>query len=163
MRVTPDRLDVAEAALEAYAEHLMQYGRAALPPRNDLRRVIEALPERSDAMSDPIKAYARAVAEATRKYLYVTQTADVPMLDEHDLQAIIATVPAPVMQHHAAPIATPTPALDPETERFARIGRLFCELWEAGAPWPVRHWTCDKHKVQGCLRCKTTTAPEVKL
>lgn len=62
-----------------------------------------------------------------------------------------------------APVATPTPALDPETERFARIGRLFCELWEAGAPWPVRHWTCDKHKVQGCLRCKTTTAPEVKL
>lgn len=54
------------------------------------------------------------------------------------------------------------PDLDPETERFVRIGKLFSELWEAGAPWPVRHWTCDKHQVKGCLRCKTTTAPEVK-
>lgn len=61
-----------------------------------------------------------------------------------------------------APVATPTPDIDPETERFARIGKLFCELWEAGAPWPVRHWTCDKHKVKGCLRCKATTAPEVR-
>lgn len=98
MRVTPDRLDVAEAALEAYAEHLMQYGRAALPPRNDLRRVIEALPERGDAMSDPIKDYARAVAEAVYDVLANSLTPQVV-----DLDAIIATVPAPVMQHHAAP------------------------------------------------------------
>lgn len=52
MRVTPDRLDVAEAALEAYAEHLMQYGRAALPPRNDLRRVIEAIPDTTEPAPD---------------------------------------------------------------------------------------------------------------
>ncbi len=62
------------------------------------------------------------------------------------------------------PVSRPEPA-EPEqaaeTERFARIGKLFCELWEAGAPWPVRHWSCDKHKVKGCLRCKTTTAPMV--
>lgn len=44
--------------------------------------------------------------------------------------------------------------VDAETERYARIGKLYVELWEAGAPWPVRHWTCDKHKVKGCLRCK---------
>lgn len=37
------------------------------------------------------------------------------------------------------PVSRPEPA-EPEqaaeTERFARIGKLFCELWEAGAPWP---------------------------
>lgn len=98
MRVTPDRLDVAEAALEAYAEHLMQYGRAVLSSWNDLCRVIEALPERSDAMSDPIKDYARAVAEAVYDVLANSLTPQVV-----DLDAIIATVPAPVMQHHAAP------------------------------------------------------------
>ena len=43
--------------------------------------------------------------------------------------------------------------------RFERIGRLFCELWEMGAPWPVRHWTCNKHGVRGCLRCRDLIAP----
>lgn len=109
MRVTPDKLDVAEAALEAYAEHLMQYGRAALPPRNDLRRVIEALPERSDAMSDPIKDYARAVAEEVMSDCWDAWCSEAgDSRTDVDLDAIIATVPAPVAtpkwcnvhQHH---------------------------------------------------------------
>lgn len=70
--------------------------------------------------------------------------------NETDLTALIESLPEPAEPEQAA-----------ETERFARIGKLFCELWEAGAPWPVRHWSCDKHKVKGCLRCKTTTAPMV--
>ena len=45
-------------------------------------------------------------------------------------------------------------AESPERARFARIGELFAELWEAGAPWPVKTWTCDAHKVRGCLECK---------
>lgn len=41
-----------------------------------------------------------------------------------------------------------------EQARFERIGRAFAELWEMGAPWPVRHWTCDAHGVKGCLDCR---------
>lgn len=69
-------------------------------------------------------------------------------IEDVDLVALIEALPEPA-----------SPEIDAETERFVRIGKLFLELWEAGAPWPVRHWTCDKHKVKGCLRCKTTTAP----
>ena len=42
----------------------------------------------------------------------------------------------------------------PSCARFVRIGKLFAELWELGAPWPVRRWTCDAHGVDGCLSCK---------
>jgi hypothetical protein len=40
-----------------------------------------------------------------------------------------------------------------ERARYERIGRLFCELWEMGAPWPVRRWTCNAHMVVGCPKC----------
>lgn len=43
---------------------------------------------------------------------------------------------------------------DADRVRYERIGRLFCELWEMGAPWPVGRWSCDKHKVEGCLKCR---------
>lgn len=37
--------------------------------------------------------------------------------------------------------------------RFVRIGRLFAELWEVGAPWPVRRWMCNKHQRDACTEC----------
>lgn len=42
-----------------------------------------------------------------------------------------------------------------EASRYERIGRLYAELWELGCPWPVSRWTCDEHKVVGCLDCRT--------
>jgi hypothetical protein len=42
----------------------------------------------------------------------------------------------------------------PTCARFVRIGKGFAELWELGAPWPVRRWTCDAHGMDGCLTCK---------
>lgn len=51
-------------------------------------------------------------------------------------------------------IAAALEQADTERGRFERIGRAFAELWELGAPFPVRRWTCDAHAVVGCLVCK---------
>ena len=51
-------------------------------------------------MSDPIKDYAMAVAEAVRG---AVRACPLCGLSDLDLDAIIATVEPPVMQHHAAP------------------------------------------------------------
>lgn len=52
-------------------------------------------------MTDPIKDYARAVAEAVWHHARTFEVPDPPLWEE--LDAIIASVPPPTAQHHAAP------------------------------------------------------------
>ncbi len=139
----------------------VQFTRAYRLDDQDITEIIESLPEPAEL----VKYGCHCDIENT-----VSGEPDECVFDNGDIEDCVYATQlqredkGKLQCKYWKPVSRPEPA-EPEqaaeTERFARIGKLFCELWEAGAPWPVRHWSCDKHKVKGCLRCKTTTAPMV--
>lgn len=160
MKVTTDRLAVAEAVLMVCEESGLP-DMDAEDVRESLLDIIASVPEPAEL----VKYGCHCDIENT-----VSGEPDECVFDNGDIEDCVYATQlqredkGKLQCKYWKPVSRPEPA-EPEqaaeTERFARIGKLFCELWEAGAPWPVRHWSCDKHKVKGCLRCKTTTAPMV--
>lgn len=161
MRVTERDLMVARAVRDQCEFSWRQSYEDAVLPDENLAEIIESLPDPAEL----VKYGCHCDIENT-----VSGEPDECVFDNGDIEDCVYATQlqredkGKLQCKYWKPVSRPEPA-EPEqaaeTERFARIGKLFCELWEAGAPWPVRHWSCDKHKVKGCLRCKTTTAPMV--
>jgi hypothetical protein len=70
--------------------------------------------EENMALNREIQEYARAVAEAVWHHARTFEVPDPPLWEE--LDAIIASVPPPTAQHHAAP----TCDIDPDRARSAK-------------------------------------------